>query len=95
MGHFLAGYVLDKQKKIKDAIEEYEKALAKDDKFIDAHKNLAILCVSQNPNYQDKDKTKKALDHFKRYFELGGKDDALKQTYEQIKSFIEGQRGGK
>jgi hypothetical protein len=29
------------------------------------------------------------------YFELGGKDDALKQTYEQIKSFIEGQRGGK
>jgi tetratricopeptide (TPR) repeat protein len=95
MGHFLAGYVFDKQKKIKDAIEEYEKAIAKDDKFIDAHKNLAILCVSQNPNYQDKDKTKKALEHFKRYFELGGKDEQLKQTYEQIKGFIEGKGGGK
>jgi len=92
MGHFLVGWVFDREKKAKDAIEEYEKALAKDDKFIDAHKNLAILCVSQNPNYGDKEKTKKALEHFKRYFELGGKDESLKTTYEQIKGFLEGQK---
>jgi tetratricopeptide (TPR) repeat protein len=95
MGHFLVGYVRDRQGKDKDAIESYEKAIAKDDKFIDAHKNLAILCVTKNPGYQNKERTKKALDHFKRYFELGGKDEKLKADYEQIKGFVEGQRGGK
>ncbi len=89
MGPFLVGYVLDRQGKDKDAIEQYEKAIAKDDKFIDAHKNLAILCVTKNPLYTNRERTKKALDHFKRYFELGGKDEKLKQDYEQIKAFME------
>jgi len=93
MGFFLVAYVLDRQGKDKDAIESYEKAIAKDDKFIDAHKNLAILCVAKNPGYQNKERTKKALEHFKRYFELGGKDEKLKGDYEQIKGFVE--RGGK
>ena len=89
MGHFLAGYVLDKQKKTKEALEEYEKAVAKDDKFIDAHKNAAILLVTLG--YDDKERDKKALGHFKRYFELGGKDDKLKDTYESIKAYLAGQ----
>ncbi len=95
MGHFLRGYVLEKQgNHDKDAIEAYEKALSKDDKFIDAHKNLAILCVTKNASYTDKERSKKALEHFKRYFELGGKDEQLKTTYEQMKTYLEG-HGGK
>lgn len=92
MGHFLHGYVLDRQGRDKDAVEEYEKAIAKDDKFLDAHKNLAILCVARNPSYGDKERTKKAMQHFERYFALGGKDQALKDAYEQIKAFLEKQK---
>lgn len=95
MGHFLRGYTLDRQGRDKDAIEAYEKALSKDDKFIDAHKDLAILCVTKNPSYSDKERTQKAMSHFQRYFELGGKDDELKDKYEQIKSFLESQGGSK
>jgi tetratricopeptide (TPR) repeat protein len=89
MGHFLRGLVLDRQAKDKDAIEAYEKAISKDDKFIDAHKNLAILCIAKSNTYQDRDRVKKAFDHFARYFELGGKDAELKALYEQIRSFLE------
>ena len=92
MGHFLRGYVLDRQGRDKDAISEYELAVAKDDKFIDAHKNLAILCVARNPNYADKERTAKAMDHFQRYFELGGTDKELKDKYEQIKAFLDSQK---
>jgi tetratricopeptide (TPR) repeat protein len=89
MGLFLRALVLDRQGKDKDAIDAYEKAIAKDDKFLDAHKNLAILCVAKNNLYQDRERTKKAFDHFARYFELGGRDDELKKLYETIKSFLE------
>ena len=95
MSHFLHGYVLDRQGRDKEAIEAYEKAIAKDDRFIDAHKNLAILCVARNPGYADKERTKTAMEHFERYFALGGKDDELKDKYEQIKAFLETQKGGK
>jgi len=93
MGDFLRGLVLDRSKKGKDAIESYEAALAKDPRFLDAHKNLAILCVTDNPLYSNRERTKKALEHFARYFELGGRDDELKQTYETIKAFVEGNKG--
>jgi tetratricopeptide (TPR) repeat protein len=89
MGHFLLGWVLDKKGNDKEAIAAYEKAVAKDDNFIDAHKNLAILCITKNPTYQDKERTRKAFDHFKRYFELGGKDQKLKEDYEQIRGYLE------
>jgi tetratricopeptide (TPR) repeat protein len=89
MGHFLRGLVLDRQGEDKDAIEAYEKAIAKDDKFIDAHKNLAILCVARSNTYQDRARVKKAFEHFRRYFDLGGKDTELKETYETIKSVLE------
>jgi tetratricopeptide (TPR) repeat protein len=88
MGDFLRGLVLDRMKEGKDAIAAYEAALAKDPKFLDAHKNLAILCVTDNPVYSDKERTAKAMEHFAKYFELGGKDEELRQTYEQIKGFV-------
>jgi tetratricopeptide (TPR) repeat protein len=95
MGDFLRGLVLDRSKKGKDAIASYEAALAKDPKFLDAHKNLAILCVTDNPSYTNRERTRKAFDHFAKYFELGGKDEELRRTYETIKGFLEGDRGGK
>lgn len=88
MGHFLRGLVLDRKGETKDAIDAYEKAIAKDDRFLDAHKNLAILCVAQSNTYQDRALVKKAFEHFQRYFDLGGKDAELKETYETIKAFL-------
>ena len=93
MGYFLRGLVLDKSGMDKEAIEAYEASLAKDPKLLDAHKNLAILCVAKNPLYQDRERTKKAMEHFEKYFELGGKDDELKQAYSTMKSFLDSQRG--
>jgi tetratricopeptide (TPR) repeat protein len=89
MGPFLRAFVLDRQGKDRDAIESYEKAIAKDDRFLDAHKNLAILCIARSNTYQDRERVKKAFDHFKRYFDLGGKDEELKGLYEQIKTVLE------
>ncbi len=87
MGDFLVGLALDRKGDSKGAIAAYEAALAKDPKLLDSHKNLAILCIADNPTYQDKERTKKALEHFAKYFELGGKDEELRKLYEQIKSF--------
>ncbi len=88
MGHFLRGLVLDRKGEHRDAIEAYEKAIAKDDKFLDAHKNLAILCIAQSNSYQDRARVKKSFEHFERYFALGGKDEELKKTYETIKEVL-------
>jgi tetratricopeptide (TPR) repeat protein len=88
MGLFLKALVLDRDKKHKDAIDAYEKALAKDDQFLDAHKNLAILCVAQSNTYQDRERVKKAFDHFERYFALGGRDEKLREIYTTIKSVL-------
>jgi predicted Zn-dependent protease len=93
MGPFLQALALEKLKKDDDAIKAYEKAIALDDKFLDAHKNLAILCHTKNPTYADKERTAKAMKHYARYFELGGVDETLKQTYEQMKSFFEANGG--
>lgn len=88
MGYFLRGYVLDAQEKDEAAIAAYEKSLALDDTFLDAHKNLAILCHAKNPTYRDIERTKKALKHYKRYFELGGVDPQLERVYKSLKSFL-------
>src|SRR4029453_13493912 len=95
MGWFLKGLVLDRMNKDRDAIEAYKKAIEKDDRFLDAHKNLAILCTAKNALYQDRERTKKAFEHYKRYFELGGKDEELKKLYETNKSFLEQNGFGK
>lgn len=77
------------------AIEAYEKALALDASFLDAHKNLAILCHTRNPLYTDEVRTKKALEHYAKYFELGGQDKELESSYAQFKAFMDEYLGEK
>ncbi len=89
LGPFLSGVVLEKQGEDDEAIEAYEKALALDETFLDAHKNLAILCHTMSATYSNTARVRKSLEHYERYFALGGKDPELKQTYEQVKSFVE------
>jgi tetratricopeptide (TPR) repeat protein len=89
MGPFLLGWVRERQGKDEDAIEAYETAIARDETFLDAHKNLAILCHTRNPTYQDRERTQKAMKHYERYFALGGKDPELQQAYETIKAYMD------
>jgi tetratricopeptide (TPR) repeat protein len=92
MADFLCGLVQDRSGSAKDAIASYEGCLAKDPRFLDAHKNLAILCVADNPGYKDRERTEKALAHFAKYFELGGKDKSLRDVYEKIQAFLKSQK---
>jgi tetratricopeptide (TPR) repeat protein len=91
-GPFLQGLADEKAKKYDEAIASYEKAIALDAAYLDAHKNLAILCIAQNPLYQDQGRTKKAMEHFAKYVELGGKDETIQRTYDQLKSFLESRK---
>lgn len=89
MGPFLHALVLERKGDDDEAIEQYQAAIQRDDRFLDAHKNLAILCTTMNPLYQDQERTKLALAHYARYFELGGEDPELRRTYETLRSFLE------
>jgi tetratricopeptide (TPR) repeat protein len=89
MGYFLTGLVLDREKQTDEAEKAYLAAVGKDDRFIDAHKNLAILYHSVNPTYRDIERTKKSMHHYERYFALGGRDEELKKVYLQTKGFLE------
>jgi tetratricopeptide (TPR) repeat protein len=92
MGDFLRGLVHDRNGNGKEAVACYEFAIEKDPKFLDAHKNLAILSVADNPGYRDQEKTDRALKHFAKYFELGGKDQELKRAFDEMKAFLETQK---
>lgn len=81
MAPFLQAIALERAGKDADAIVAYEKAIALDETFLDAHKNLAILCHTRNPLYQDAKRTDLAFEHYQRYFELGGQDDELQKNY--------------
>ena len=87
-GPFLSALVDDRAKRVDEAIAGYEKAIAMDDHFIDAHKDLAILCVSQNPLYQDKARTQKAVAHFQKYEDLGGKDAKVLEVWHTLQQFL-------
>jgi tetratricopeptide (TPR) repeat protein len=89
MGAFLQAVEQERAGKDNKAIELYEKALALDPSFLDAHKNLAILCHTRNPMYQDAKRTELSLEHYAKYFELGGNDPELKQAYDQFKGFMD------
>jgi Flp pilus assembly protein TadD len=93
LGPFLEGVVLDRAGKTDDAIKAYQRALALDEGFLDAHKNLAILCVTQNPLYSIPARTKLAMEHFAAYEARGGKDAEVLHTYETLKSFLASQGG--
>ena len=89
MGPFLVAFVLDRGGKFDEAIDGYEKTLAMDASFLDAHKNLAILCVAQNPLYQNEKRTKKAMEHFAAYQAKGGRDSTVLTIYAQLQSFLQ------
>ncbi|MBK7878418.1 MAG: tetratricopeptide repeat protein [Planctomycetes bacterium] len=93
MTPFLQAIAFERANEPKKAIEAYEKVLVLDPKFLDAHKNLAILCHTRNPLYTDEARTKKALEHYAQYFELGGRDAGLRQSYEQFKAFMDASMG--
>lgn len=88
MVDFLFALALDREGQDREAIEAYEKALAKDETFLDAHKNLAILCHVKRNTYADQERVKKAFAHYERYFELGGADPRLKQMYDTMKAYF-------
>ena len=87
MGDFLVALARDKQGDAEKAIEAYEAALAKDATFLDAHKNLAILCHARSNTYQDQVRVKKAFEHYEAYFKLGGADERLKKMYATLQQF--------
>lgn len=89
MAPFLVAFVNDRGGRFAEAIAGYEKAIAVDASFLDAHKNLAILCIAQNPVYTDAKRTAKAMEHFAAYEKLGGRDASVLQIYGQLKSFLQ------
>lgn len=94
MAHFLKGLVLDRRGKANDAIELYEKAVKADDRFLDAHRNLAVLFTTSNDMYSNPEKVEKACVHAQKYVDLGGKDVELKELLDQIKGFLEQMKKG-
>jgi len=87
MGYFLLAVVMEREGDDEPAIEQYQRALAVDPNFLDAHKNLAILCHTLSNTYQDKQRTRMAYEHYERYFALGGTDAQLRATYESLLAY--------
>ena len=87
MGPFLMAWTMERDNEDEQALAQYQEALARDPNFIDAHKNLAILCHTLSNTYRDKERVKLAYAHYERYFALGGKDTELKAMFESLVSF--------
>ncbi len=88
MGPFLLALVHERDDKDESAIEAYQEALERDDRFLDAHKNLAILCHTLSDTYQNTARVKLALTHYERYFALGGRDAELRRMHEVLVRFV-------
>jgi Flp pilus assembly protein TadD len=94
MGPFLMAWTLERDGEDEAALEQYQAALALDPNFLDAHKNLAILCHTLSNTYQDKARTLLAFEHYERYFALGGRDAELRRTYDDLVKFRDQILGG-
>ncbi len=89
-GPFLRGLILDRTGKFDEAIAAYQKAIALDPGFLDARRNLAIVCVTQNPGYKDEKRTKIALEQLAAYVKLGGREPSLKRLAEELPGYLKG-----
>jgi len=89
LGPFLFAWTLERDGEDEQAVEQYEAALARDPNFVDAHKNLAILCHTLSNTYKVRERVLLAYEHYERYFALGGKDQDLERMYKDLLSFKE------
>ena len=89
MGPFLEGLALESLGRSDDAISAYEAALKRDETFLDAHKNLGILGHTLSNTYQIVERNALCMKHYTRYFELGGRDETLRQTYDTLRQLVE------
>jgi len=89
LGPFLFAWTLETDGEDAQAIEQYRSALERDPNFVDAHKNLAILCHTLSNTYKVKERVLLAYEHYERYFALGGKDPELERMYKDLLSFKE------
>lgn len=94
MAWFLKGLVLDRQGETRDAVSAYEKALAADGRFLDAHRNLAVLFTTSNAMYSNPDLVEKACAHAEAYVQQGGEDARLKELLDQIRSILDEMKKG-
>jgi tetratricopeptide (TPR) repeat protein len=94
LGPFLLAWTMERDGEDEQAIEQYRTALERDPDFIDAHKNLAILCHTLSNTYQDKERVLLAYAHYERYFALGGRDPGLRSMYDSLVSFKQQILGG-
>lgn len=94
LGPHLQGVLFERRNEPEAAIAAYERALELDERYLDAHKNLAILGHTTSDTYRIEARNELALTHYERYFELGGKDPALERLYLQMKGFLESPSGG-
>jgi tetratricopeptide (TPR) repeat protein len=93
LGPFLEGIAFERDGKDRKAIAAYEEALKRDANFLDAHKNLAILCHTQNPMYTDEARTKKALEHYERYFAARRQGHGARDRLQAVQRLLRGVHG--
>jgi tetratricopeptide (TPR) repeat protein len=89
LGDFLLAVVMEQDGDDRSAQAQYLRALELDPTFVDAHKNLAILCHTLSDNYADKERAKLAYEHYAAYFRLGGGDTHLRALYDELLKYEE------
>ena len=89
LGPFLFAWTLERDGEDEQALAQYQAALKLDPSFVDAHKNLAILCHTLSNTYKVRERVLLAYEHYERYFALGGKDPELERMYKDLLSFKE------
>ncbi|HVS18570.1 MAG TPA: tetratricopeptide repeat protein, partial [Planctomycetota bacterium] len=89
LGSFLLAVVMERDGDDEAAQAQYLRTLELDPTFVDAHKNVAILCHTLSRNYTDKVRARLAYEHYAAYFELGGGDEFLRGMYEELLKYRE------